>query len=260
MAKPMPMLPPPGARIAVLIPISSPLRFSSAPPELPRLIEASVWMKFSSPSRFRPLRPRAEIMPEVAVWPRPNGLPTATAKSPTRSLSESAMAICVRLPAFQLQQSDIALFIAADQFGIKFTAIVQLDADLLRLIDDVIIGQHVAFRCVDDDAGAQPFKRLRLLCGALSPKYFFSSSGILSVGEAVPSTCTLTTAGRTFPASAPGLVTRPGRAPESVRMLLPEAGPTTITQCLTLTHSTAKSVSSLDAGSRNLRCMEKRPE
>jgi hypothetical protein len=99
MAKPMPMLPPPGARIAVLIPISSPLRFSSAPPELPRLIEASVWMKFSSPSRFRPLRPRAEIMPEVAVWPRPNGLPTATAKSPTRSLSESAMAICVRWSA-----------------------------------------------------------------------------------------------------------------------------------------------------------------
>ena len=35
-------------------------------------------------------------------------------------------------------------------------------------------------------------------CGALSPKYFFSSSGIFCAGDAVPSTCTLTTAGNTF--------------------------------------------------------------
>ncbi len=83
-------------------------------------------------------------MPDVAVWPRPNGLPTATAKSPTRSLSESAMAICVRWSGLiRLQQSDIALFIAPDQFGIELTAIVQFsDADLLRLIDDVVIGQR----------------------------------------------------------------------------------------------------------------------
>lgn len=98
----------------------------------------------------------------------------------------------------QLQQSDIALFIAPDQFGIELTAIVQLDADLLRLIDDVVIGQHIAFRRVDDNAGAEPFKRLRLLLRGVIAKIFFSSSGILSVGEAVPSTCTLTTAGRTF--------------------------------------------------------------
>ena len=72
----------------------------------------------------------------------------------------------------QLQQSDIALFIAADQFGIEFTAIVELDADLLRLINDVIIGQHVAFRCVDDDTGAKPFKRLRLLLRGVIAKIF----------------------------------------------------------------------------------------
>lgn len=142
------------------------------------------------------------------------------------------MAICVRwLWLNQLQQSDIALFIAPDQFGIELTAIVQLDADLLRLIDDVVIGQHIAFRRVDDNAGAEPFKRLRLLLRGVIAKIFFSSSGILSVGEAVPSTCTLTTAGRTFSSIGAGLVTRHGRAPESVRMPLPEAGPTTITQC-----------------------------
>ena len=47
MAKPMPMLPPLRDRIAVLMPISSPRRFTSAPPELPGLMEASVWMKSS---------------------------------------------------------------------------------------------------------------------------------------------------------------------------------------------------------------------
>ena len=33
--------------IAVLIPITSPARFSSGPPELPGLMAASVWMKSS---------------------------------------------------------------------------------------------------------------------------------------------------------------------------------------------------------------------
>ena len=96
MAKPIPTLPPPGAKIAVLMPMSSPLRLIRAPPELPRLIAASVWIKFSKPSRFKPLRPNADTIPEVAVCPMPNGLPTATAKSPTRSLSESAIFIAVR--------------------------------------------------------------------------------------------------------------------------------------------------------------------
>jgi len=47
MAKPIPILPPPGARMAVFMPISSPRKFTSAPPELPGLMEASVWMKSS---------------------------------------------------------------------------------------------------------------------------------------------------------------------------------------------------------------------
>ncbi len=46
-AKPMPMLPPVRERIAELMPTSSPLRLTSAPPELPGLIDASVWMKSS---------------------------------------------------------------------------------------------------------------------------------------------------------------------------------------------------------------------
>jgi hypothetical protein len=41
-AKPMPTLPPEGARIAELMPIKWPCKSIKAPPELPGLIEASV--------------------------------------------------------------------------------------------------------------------------------------------------------------------------------------------------------------------------
>ncbi len=42
-AKPMPIEPPEGERIAVLMPITSPSMSNSGPPELPLLMAASVW-------------------------------------------------------------------------------------------------------------------------------------------------------------------------------------------------------------------------
>ena len=45
MAKPMPCEPPEREKIAVLIPTRRPPRSTSAPPELPGLMAASVWMK-----------------------------------------------------------------------------------------------------------------------------------------------------------------------------------------------------------------------
>ncbi|MNV94700.1 hypothetical protein D3C71_1895180 [compost metagenome] len=47
MAKPMPWEPPEREKIAVLMPIRLPWASISAPPELPGLIAASVWMKSS---------------------------------------------------------------------------------------------------------------------------------------------------------------------------------------------------------------------
>ena len=44
MAKPIPIEPPLGDRMAVFTPITSPSMLKSGPPELPRLIAASVWM------------------------------------------------------------------------------------------------------------------------------------------------------------------------------------------------------------------------
>jgi hypothetical protein len=43
-AKPMPIEPPVGEMMAVFTPITSPSRLNSGPPELPRLMAASVWM------------------------------------------------------------------------------------------------------------------------------------------------------------------------------------------------------------------------
>ena len=45
--KPMPIEPPLGEMIAVLMPMTSPSMLNSGPPELPLLIAASVWMKLS---------------------------------------------------------------------------------------------------------------------------------------------------------------------------------------------------------------------
>jgi hypothetical protein len=44
MAKPIPTEPPERVKIAVLMPTSWPCRLTSAPPEFPGLMAASVWM------------------------------------------------------------------------------------------------------------------------------------------------------------------------------------------------------------------------
>ncbi len=66
-------IPWPLAWIAELIPMSSPSTFRSAPPELPRLIDASVWMRPWSvwPLEKVAVRPFADTMPIVTVSPSP---------------------------------------------------------------------------------------------------------------------------------------------------------------------------------------------
>ncbi len=88
MAKPTPTLPPVGEKMAVFTPITSPLMLNIGPPELPRLMDASVCRKLSY-GPWRISRWRAEMMPAVTVPPRPNGLPIATTQSPTRAPVES---------------------------------------------------------------------------------------------------------------------------------------------------------------------------
>ncbi len=103
-AKPMPIEPPPRVKIAVLMPTSRPSRVTSAPPELPGLIAASVWMKERSGPASGVVRAIAETMPLVTVWPMPNGLPIASTRSPTSRSSESPIGSAGR-PSLSMSSS-----------------------------------------------------------------------------------------------------------------------------------------------------------
>ena len=87
-----PLLPLPPVAIWELIPITRPSASISGPPELPGLIEASVWITFGI---WKPLGASicalatADTMPVVTVRVKPNGLPIATTGSPTSAELES---------------------------------------------------------------------------------------------------------------------------------------------------------------------------
>ena len=128
------------------MPITWPSMLNSGPPELPRLIAASVWMK-SSYGPWRMSRPRAETMPAVTVPPRPNGLPIASTQSPTRSLSRIAeLHRGQRLVRLHLQQGDVAGLVAPDHLRLQRGVVLQGDGDLVGAVDHVIVGHHQAGR------------------------------------------------------------------------------------------------------------------
>src|SRR2546423_410620 len=86
--------PRPTPATAVLTPIRRARPSTRAPPELPGLSAASVWMTLSitretAPWRAGRLRPRPLITPAVTEPARPMGLPTATTSWPMRSFSAS---------------------------------------------------------------------------------------------------------------------------------------------------------------------------
>ena len=73
------------------MPITWPFESSSGPPELPGLIEASVWIALSMPKLVSPSTVRlvAEITPIESDWSSPKGLPIAATGSPTVKLERS---------------------------------------------------------------------------------------------------------------------------------------------------------------------------
>src|ERR1041384_6146300 len=85
------------------MPTSSPAAFTSAPPELPGLIDASVWIAWYDTEDARrdspgtvTFRSRADTMPVVTVPCSPDGEPMAITASPTFTEPESAHLIGVR--------------------------------------------------------------------------------------------------------------------------------------------------------------------
>ena len=84
--------------LALVMPITSPYILNSAPPELPELMAASVWIRFivTSEERVTSLF-RALTLPLVRLKvSSPKGLPMATTSSPTFRVSESPITTGVR--------------------------------------------------------------------------------------------------------------------------------------------------------------------
>ena len=92
-----------------LMPMSSPEVLTSAPPELPALMAASVCMKLSTPLAPSE-RALALTMPAVTVLFSPKGLPTAITHSPTLIFSESPTGRVGRfLPSILMSARSVAL-------------------------------------------------------------------------------------------------------------------------------------------------------
>ena len=91
-ANPTPSAVPDVLWIWALIPITRPSPSNSGPPELPRLIGASVWIAFATakPDVSESIdRPVAETTPTEREVCFPNGAPIAATGSPTTTRAES---------------------------------------------------------------------------------------------------------------------------------------------------------------------------
>ena len=56
--------------------------------------------------------------------------------------------------AFDFQQGDVRGRIAAHQLGLELAPVLQRHADVVGVVDDVVVGHHMPCVGVDDDAGA----------------------------------------------------------------------------------------------------------
>ena len=133
----------------------------SAPPELPGLIAASVWMK--KPKSEMPIceRASAETMPLVVVWPTPNGLPMASTRSPTSSASELPIGIDrERIRRLDLEHGEVEGLVLEQQLALEFAAVGRRDLHRVGIADHVEIGDDDAGR-IDQHAGAQRLLQAR---------------------------------------------------------------------------------------------------
>jgi len=105
------------------MPMSRASQSTSAPPEFPGLIDASVWR--------------------------------ATTKSPTRSPSESPKGTGRQVPRRDPVDGPVHLRVAADDRRLKAPAVEECGGDLLRVLGDVIRRDDETTRRVDDDARAE---------------------------------------------------------------------------------------------------------
>ena len=136
------------------MPTSAPVVSMSAPPELPKLMAASVWMKSSKVAMPSCSRPVALTMPCVTVCESPIGSPIASTTSPARRRSERPKVTTGSGVKIDLQNGQVRVRVAADDVRIRHAAVGELHLDRVGIGDHMIVGDDVA-AAVDDDAGAQ---------------------------------------------------------------------------------------------------------
>src|SRR3954454_22946594 len=147
--------PSPMPATAVFTPTTRLSPSASAPPELPGLSAASVWITFSTsrpadPDRVGSDLPRAETTPAVTVPASPIGLPIATTSWPTRSIAELGRLQVARVGANDRQ---VGQGIGSDHLGADLPPVREGGAHAMSASDDVGGGEHVAVGG-DGDAGA----------------------------------------------------------------------------------------------------------
>ena len=146
------------------MPITRPAASSSGPPELPGLIEASVWIAPSIWNWVSDLTDRsvAETTPTESDCCSPKGLPIAATGWPTTRSASSPSFEWVHLEAVgvDLEQGDVGEGVEADDVGGDHVAVGELDVDLIggcpvaaaALGDDVGVGDDLAVGAEDEAA------------------------------------------------------------------------------------------------------------
>ena len=151
-ANPIPCAP---ARTATLMPISSPSMLTSGPPELPGLMQASVWirLRYTWSSESVTLRFKALTMPTDTVFSYPKALPIVITLSPIIRSAELPIANRGQGTAgVDLDQRDVHHRVLLDHPARVLGAIGQVDLDPFDAVDHVLVGQNVA-ALVEDHAG-----------------------------------------------------------------------------------------------------------
>ena len=155
MAKPMPTEPPDCEKIAVLMPTSVPSRSTSAPPELPGLIAASVWMK--ERKSLMPIGAR-QAGDDAAGDGLADAERIADRQHEIADLELIAVADLQHRQALamgvELEHGEIGALVGEQEVRLEFASIGEHHGDLLRIADDVVVGDDEAGG-IEDDAGAQ---------------------------------------------------------------------------------------------------------
>ena len=146
------------------MPITRPWMSASAPPELPGLIAALVWIAFWSvapPCPSDSCRLRALTMPSVTLELRPSGLPIAIAMSPTSSLVESAKTAGFSPAPGTLITARSSCGNVPTRVPFRMWPVDVVTVNRVEPSDDVVVGDDVALR-VEHDPGAEAVARLDL--------------------------------------------------------------------------------------------------